>query len=177
MLTVVKVDEMPITSALIDDKYWFLVRCKSKQEQRAKSNFTNQSIISFYPTVDVLRMGRGKVSPKKEEALFPGYIFVHLDISSSLASKVNNTFGVYGFVRFAGKPQMVPDSLIEELKKLEDKTIDLTLQHGDKVIINNGIYENVTAIFVEAESKQRSTLLIELLNKQVRLSVDNRSIS
>ncbi|ANS84192.1 Transcription antitermination protein [Vibrio scophthalmi] len=158
-----------------NNKRWFLVRCKSKQEQRASLNFSNQAITSYFPTIDVLKTIRGKTM-LKQEALFPGYLFIHLDISSSYASKVNNTFGVYGFVNFAGKPQMVPDRLIEELKTLKDSVIDLTLKSGDQVIINDGSYENVAAIFLEAESEQRSILLIELLNKQVRLSVDNRSI-
>ena len=158
-----------------NNKRWFLVRCKSKQEQRASLNFSNQTITSYFPTIDVLKTIRGKTM-LKQEALFPGYLFIHLDISSSYASKVNNTFGVYGFVNFAGKPQMVPDCLIEELKALKDNAIDLTLKSGDQVIINDGSYENVAAIFLEAESEQRSILLIELLNKQVRLSVDNRSI-
>ncbi|EGU33599.1 transcriptional activator RfaH [Vibrio scophthalmi LMG 19158] len=95
-----------IYSASSDCKRWFLVRCKSKQEQRASLNFSNQMITSYYPTIGVLKTSRGKTT-LKQEALFPGYLFVHLDISSNYASKVNNTFGVYGFVNFAGKPQMV----------------------------------------------------------------------
>ncbi|EGU33600.1 hypothetical protein [Vibrio scophthalmi] len=43
-------------------------------------------------------------------------------------------------------------------------------------MFSDGSYEDVAAIFLEAESEQRSILLIELLNKQVKLSVDNGSI-
>lgn len=176
MSNVVKVNEIPTLSALGDDKCWFLVRCKSKQEQRASLNFTNQSITSYFPTIDVLKIIRGKTC-LKQEALFPGYLFVHLDISSSFASKVNNTFGVYGFVNFAGRPQIVPNALIEELQALEQQTIDLTLQAGDNVTLKDGSYKNIATIFLEAESEQRSLLLIELLNQKVTLSVNNHSIT
>lgn len=82
----------------------------------------------------------------KQEELFPCYLFCSL---------VNNTFWVYGFVNYAGKPQMVPDSLIEEVKIPKDNTIDLTLQSSDKVIINDGRYENIAAILLKAESGKR----------------------
>lgn len=157
-------------------KQWFLVRCKSKQEARASLNFFNQSIECYFPTVEVVKIIRGK-KQTKHEALFPGYLFVYLDILSGLASKVNYTTGVYGFVKFAGKPQRVPDELIAELKTLENQTIDTSLQVGDKVTINNYQYKNIGAIFLEAESEKRSILLIELLNKQVKLSVDNSEIA
>lgn len=159
-----------------DGKQWFIVRCKSRQEQRASLNFANQLITSYYPTVDVIKVIRGK-KQTKQEALFPGYLFVRLDISSFLASKVKNTFGVYGFVNFAGKPQRVPDELIAELTTFENKTIDLTLQAGELVVINDEQYENVPAIFLQPESEKRSLLLIEILNQQVTLSVDNNAIT
>lgn len=158
------------------DKKWFLVRCKSKQEQRASVNFSNQSITSYFPTVDVIKVVRGK-KQTKQEALFPGYLFVHLDLLSGAASKVNYTFGVYGFVKFAGNPQQVPDELIAELKTLESQTIDTSLQAGEQVTINNDQYKNIRAIFLEAESEKRSILLVELLNQQVKLSVENSDIT
>ena len=164
--------EKVTSSVKSDEKSWYLVRCKSKQELRAKLNLTNQSITAYYPTVDVLKEVRGK-RQLKEEALFPGYIFVHLDITSILASKVNNTFGVYGFVKFSGRPQMVPDELIKAFETIEKQTIDLTLKSGDEVMITGGNYEHMTAIFLAEESEQRSILLIELLNQKVQLSVDN----
>ena len=161
---------------LTDEKNWFLVRCKSKQEQRASINLANQLITSYYPTVDVIKMVRGK-KQTKQEALFPGYLFVHLDISSFLASKVKNTLGVYGFVNFAGKPQLVPSELVMEIRTLEKQTIDLTMKSGDKVTLNDSQYENITAIFLEAECEKRSLLLIEVLNQQVTLSIDNKAIA
>lgn len=82
----------------------------------------------------------------KKEELLPCYLFVHLDMSARFAFKVKNTFGVYGFFNFSGKPLMVPDSQIEEVKNLKDHAIDLT-QNGDRVMFSYGSHENVAAIF------------------------------
>jgi transcriptional antiterminator RfaH len=97
-------------------KQLFLVRCKSKQESRAHLNLTNQCIPPYYPTVEATKINRGK-RVVKIEALFPGYIFVYLGSSSHLASKVKNTFGIYGYVNYVERPQIVPESLATELKE------------------------------------------------------------
>lgn len=65
-----------IFSVSSDRKRWFLVRCKSKQEHRASLNFSNQTITSYFPTIDVLKTIFGKTT-LKQEALLPGYLFVH----------------------------------------------------------------------------------------------------
>ncbi len=159
-----------------EGKQWFLVLCKSKQEARASLNFYNQLIEYYFPTVGVIKIVRGR-KQIKTEALFPGYLFVHLDILSGLASKVNYTTGVYGFVKFSGKPQNVPDELLTELKELNNDVIDTNLKSGDRVVFSGGQYKDINAIFLEAESEKRSILLIELLTQQVKLLVENIEIN
>lgn len=156
-------------------KEWFLVKCKARQEQRASLNFANQSIASYYPLVDVVKVRRGKKEVVRE-ALFPGYIFVYLDSSSILASKVKNTIGVYDYVRFAGKPQVVPDALITDLKQRTYLVVDESIQSGEKVLVNNGVYKDTKGIFVEADGDKRSIILIDMLSQPIKLTVDNKSI-
>ncbi|WP_341659301.1 transcription/translation regulatory transformer protein RfaH [Vibrio sp.] len=151
---------------------WFLVRCKTKQEQRASLNLANQSIDSYYPLIDVVKVRRGKKQVVRE-ALFPGYIFVYLDPSSILASKVRNTLGVYDYVRFAGKPQVVPDVLIADLKVRDSLVVDKSVRLGEKVIVFEGNYININGIFIEPDGERRSVLLIEMLNQPTKLIVDN----
>ncbi|TMP45716.1 transcription/translation regulatory transformer protein RfaH [Pseudoalteromonas citrea] len=157
-------------------KQWFLVSCKSKQESRAHLNFTNQCIVSYYPTVEVAKISKGKRTVKNE-ALFPGYIFVYLDPSSYLASKVKNTLGVYGYVNYAGRPQVVPDSLISDLKEKSRLIIDESIQTGAKVVICDGVYKNIEGIFMQVEGDKRYTILIELLNQSCELSLNNTNVA
>ncbi|MBU2896904.1 transcription/translation regulatory transformer protein RfaH [Vibrio hepatarius] len=154
---------------------WFLVRCKPKQEPRASINFANQSVTSYYPLVDVVKVRRGKKQVVRE-AIFPGYIFVYLDPSSILASKVKNTFGVYDYVRFAGKPQVVPDVLITDLKQRADQLVDESIPPGTEMLVNDGLYKNAKGIFLESDGEKRSILLIEMLSRPTKLTVDNKNI-
>ncbi|MBF3355583.1 transcription/translation regulatory transformer protein RfaH, partial [Leptospira borgpetersenii serovar Hardjo-bovis] len=44
---------------------------------------------------------------------------------------------------------------------------------GDSVIITDGAFEGLTAIFTEPDGETRSMLLLNLLNKEVKQSVKN----
>ncbi|WP_240314489.1 transcription/translation regulatory transformer protein RfaH [Vibrio tetraodonis] len=155
---------------------WFLVRCKTKHERRASLNLANQSIASYYPLIDVVKVRRGKKQVVRE-ALFPGYIFVYLDPSSVLASKVKNTLGVYDYVRFAGKPQVVSDILIADLEQRNGQVVlDESVQAGTEVLVCDGIYTNTKGIFLEPDGDKRSILLVNILNKSTKLTVDNEII-
>lgn len=49
-----------------------------------------------------------------------------------------------------------------------------TPQPGDEVLITDGIFTGLQAIYTEPDGEARSMLLLNLLNKQVRQSIDNR---
>ena len=83
---------------------------------------------------------------------------------------------MYDYVRFACKPQVVPDALITDLKRRADKFVDESIQPGAEVLINNGMYKNTEGIFLEADGDKRSIILIEMLSQPTKLTVDNKSI-
>ncbi|WP_172971800.1 transcription/translation regulatory transformer protein RfaH [Vibrio aquimaris] len=142
---------------------WFLVRCKNKQERRASLNLANQSIASYYPLINVVKMRRGKKQVIREP-LFPGYIFVYIDPSSFLASKVANTFGVCGYVQFSGRPQVVPDTIVGDLKARACLVIDESIQFSEEMVVSGGKCKNMKEIFLEPEGERRSSILIDMLN-------------
>ena len=48
---------------------------------------------------------------------------------------------------------------------------------GDVVYLNTESFKNVQAIYQEPDGDMRSILLVNLLNKQVTVSVENKEIS
>ena len=48
---------------------------------------------------------------------------------------------------------------------------------GDVVYLNTESFKNVQAIYQESDGDMRSILLVNLLNKQVTVSVENKEIS
>ncbi|NLS13542.1 transcription/translation regulatory transformer protein RfaH [Vibrio sp. SM6] len=160
----------------MDSKQWYLVQCKPRQETKAALNFSNQGIENYYPTIEVIKLVRGKRA-QKMEALFPGYIFVNLDLLSLSASKVRNTIGAVGFVMFAGKPQQVPLYLFNQIKRLVIDPIDLGLQPGANIEINHGPYKGLTGRFLQYDGIARSMVLLNILNNETKIIIDNNDIS
>jgi len=152
-------------------KTWYLVTCKSRQEDRAVTNICNQEIECFYPKLTTKKLQRGRKTTK-ESALFPGYLFVCLDDENGNFSGVKNTRGVNGFVTYGSRYQKIPSELINSL--MRDRTVEnLVPKSGDVVHVNNLSFKNIEAIYKEPDGDMRSILLINMLSKKVEVSIEN----
>ena len=88
---------------------------------------------------------------------------------------VNCLMPTNSFVRFGALPAIVPSAVIHQLSiyKPEGITDPETPHEGDSVLITDGAFEGLQAIFTEPDGEARSMLLLNLLNKQVLQSVKN----
>ncbi len=155
---------------------WYLVVCKPRQEERAKTNLLNQGIEAFYPklTTETLVKGRRTI---KNSALFPNYLFVYLDPQNDNFSVVKNTRGIGGFISYGSMYQVAPNSLIFALKTSCSHCSESKIpKPGDVVTLNNDSFHSVEAIYKEPDGDMRSILLVNLLNKRIEMSVDNKEI-
>jgi len=157
---------------------WYLLFCKSKQEQRAKNNLENQGFEVFFPEHKIERIANGRRSIRTSP-LFPNYLFIKLDTQNCNFSAVKNTRGVSGFITYGQQFQIVPEQLIIQLKSMTDmcEVTSALPKAGDVVYLNTESFKNVQAIYQEPDGDMRSILLINLLNKQISVSVENKEIS
>lgn len=158
---------------------WFLLQTKSKQENRAVENLERQGVDSFCPMIRVEKLSRGS-RVVKQEALFPGYLFVHFDQESVSSTTVRSTRGVSHFVTSAGAPVKVPESLISQLRQRTDpdneETVSSLPRKGDWLQIVDGPFRGLNAVFSQPDGTQRAIVLINLLNQQVSASLPYASL-
>lgn len=159
---------------------WFLLQTKSRQEARAVENLERQGVDTFCPMIYVEKISQGK-RVVKEEALFPGYLFVNFNQAKVSATTVRSTRGVSHFVTCAGSPVLVPDTLIEQLQKRADPSNEELVsnlpQSGDQLEVVDGPFRGLKAVFKEIDGNQRAVVLINLLNQQVKASIPFGSLS
>lgn len=156
---------------------WYLVVCKPKQEERAKTNLKNQGIEAFYPKLTTERLVKRRWTVK-HTALFPNYLFVCLKSKSGNFSAVKNTRGINGFVSYGANYQLVSKQIINQLKNERSHTIESKIpKTGDVISVNNESFNNIQAIYKEPDGDLRSILLINLLNQKIEISVDNKDIA
>mgnify|MGYP000010880041 FL=1 len=154
---------------------WYLLYCKRRQLQRAQEHLERQSVNCLTPVITLEKMQRGKRTTVSEP-LFPNYLFVEFDPEVIHTTTISATRGVSHFVRFGAHPATVPSSVIHQLsiyQQPEDLTDPETPYTGDSVVITEGAFEGLQAIFAEPDGEARSMLLLNLLNKQVLQSVKN----
>lgn len=155
--------------------------CKSSGEKRAKQNLQNQHIHSFFPVLQkqVLRKDKKVLI---ESALFPGYLFVNVSPKDPAFHKILSTRGIIDFVRYGQEAAKVSDQLIQQLHLLchehNPQNIEPTawLKPGEKIEIVAGPFKGLTAIFDCEDGLERSVLLLNILNKENKLSFKNSEI-
>ncbi|MCW2256435.1 transcriptional antiterminator RfaH [Providencia alcalifaciens] len=153
---------------------WYLLYCKRGQIDRAIEHLDRQNVTCLTPIANIEKIIRGKRTIV-QEALFPNYLFVKFDHNEIHTTTIQSTRGVSHFVRFGQLPTVVPDEIIELLQQAQPFHIVApeTPIHGDNVLITEGIFAGIQAIYDESNGESRSILLLNILNKSVSKVIDN----
>ncbi|MFN3786455.1 MAG: transcription termination/antitermination NusG family protein, partial [Thiothrix sp.] len=137
----------------------------------------NQGFEVYRPLAKRLRKRRGHMVTCVE-SLFPRYMFIHLNSVSDNWGPIRSTKGVNGLVRFGASnlPTPVPDKLIWQLQAQEEnlgqRAIDLDRFHtGDKVIITDGPFHGLHAVFQKYDGEERVIVLLEILHKTTKYTL------
>ncbi|BFI59861.1 transcription/translation regulatory transformer protein RfaH [Yersinia pseudotuberculosis] len=156
-------------------KSWYLLYCKRGQILRAKEHLERQTVNCWTPIVTIEKIVRGK-RIEAIEALFPNYLFAEFDPENIHTTTVSATRGVSHFVRFGTQPAVIPATVIAGMQAhAVDKIIAPEVPvPGDIVTIIDGVFAGLQAIYTEPDGEARSMLLLNMLNSQIKHSLDNR---
>lgn len=159
---------------------WYLVYCKPRQESVARENLLRQGYETYLPVMRDVRRRQGKrvslISP-----MFPRYLFVHLNCQTDNWAPIRSTLGVISIVRFGRAAARVPDDLVTLLRSREDfQGIQILpieeYKPGSRVRITQGGFAGYEGIFQAASSRDRVTVLLDVLGRKARATVDSASI-
>jgi transcriptional antiterminator RfaH len=150
---------------------WYLVQCRARQEARALEHLERQGFECYRPLYERERIRRGR----KELAsidLFPGYLFIRLDRIHDNWLSIRSTRGVIQIVRFNEYPLPVADVIVEQIRRrIEDKPMrESYLTSGEQVVITEGSFSGIEAIFVASDGDERVVLLLNILQSEQTLT-------
>ena len=157
---------------------WYVVHTKIRQEALAMTNLNRQGFECYIPMIKMEKLRRHKAT-LVEEPMFPRYLFIRLDTSGSGPSwsPIRSTLGVSQLVRFGGQPALVDSKLIELLRTREQVCQPERLfKAGEKVIVADGPFAGVEAIFKTADAESRSMILLEMLSTPVAMRIETASL-
>lgn len=159
---------------------WYLVYCKPRQESTAQRNLERQGYMTYLPLLRQRRRRKGR-NVSTVGPMFPRYLFVSLNLETDNWGPIRSTLGVVSIVRFGQTAAAVPDHLIEFFRNHQDaEGIQLwspaEYQRGMKVRITEGGFAGYEGIFVARTGRERVTVLLEVLGREARASVDLSAI-
>ena len=157
---------------------WYVVHTKIRQEALAMTNLNRQGFECYMPMLKMEKMRRHKAT-LVEEPMFPRYLFIRLDTSGSGPSwsPIRSTLGVSQLVRFGGQPAVVDSKLIELLRTREQVALPERLfKSGERVVVADGPFAGIEAIFKTADAESRAMILLEMLSKPVAMRIETASL-
>ena len=165
-----------MVSTITENSKWLLVYTKAKEEQRAKKNLENQGFEIFLPMIAFAKLNQSKSITLK--AMFPGYLFVKINIELDKWNRIKSTRGVSHLVVFGQRFAEIPNQVISYLQSGADEndifrqTITRReFQKGDKLIIEKGIFKDKEATFLAKTSKERVRILLRFVNHLITTDI------
>ena len=155
--------------------HWYAIHSKPRQEERALDNLQCQGFEAWLPMLTVEKVLRGKLA-KVTEPMFSRYLFIRLDTEQTNWSPIRSTLGVSRLVSFGNRPAVVADKLIQALQTVPQRAPERLFQPGQTIKIVSGPLKGIEGIFQQADGEHRAMVLIDLLNKQHRVTTQMQDL-
>lgn len=160
---------------------WYCAYTHAGMEKWARSNLWERGFDAYLPLYARKRR-HARRTDWVERPLFPRYMFVAADLEAGEKPKLMTAPGVDHLVAFGRHPARVDARVIEELKARENDRglIDLDrtagLKPGDRVVVDSGALVEQAGLFECMSDKERVIVLLNLLGRQVRVTVPATAI-
>jgi len=156
-------------------KKWFILQFKPNSHRLAERNLNRQGFESFLPMQEITKRKSSRYV-NDLRPLFPGYMFVAFDPGNESWGQINCTMGVTKLISFGAQPSPVPSDFMSGLMLRCDTGGKLLppqrATKGDNVQLLTGPFSNYIAKVETIEAEQRVWVLIELMGRVTRISVN-----
>lgn len=155
------------------ERSWIAVQLKPNAFRQAEAALLRQNFEVFCPKVRKAVHRFGKVRHELAP-LFPGYLFVGVDLARPQWRAVANTHGVSRIVaRGAGEPAPVPNVLIDGLiARCDAGGVMLpprTVSPGDRIRLD--AFADLVAVVERIDAQRRVWVLLEILGGRREVQV------
>jgi transcription antitermination factor NusG len=159
---------------------WFVARVHPNRENSAQFNLNRLGFRSFLPrvrrTVRHARRLQDALRP-----LFPGYVFVIIDLSKHRWRSVNGTFGVASLIMGTEQPSPVPPGVVEALIASCESgatiRVDGNLEVGQIVRILSGPFAETLCRLAHLDDRGRVRVLLEIMGTEVAAQLHRSAVA
>lgn len=166
-----------MSNVVSDERSWFLIHTKPKQEERAISNLRAWNVETLAPQFRDVSYNPFNGLPRyMVKPLFSRYIFARFNLER-LFHKIRYTRGVQDLVGFGDGPTEVDEEIIALVRSRIGKdgfvTIGDVIKPGDTVLIREGVFQNLTGVFErEMKDSDRVEVLLNTVLYRARVRIE-----
>ena len=157
---------------------WYVAQTHPHAEAKASLHLGRQGFEVYLPRYLKKRRHARRVDTIAAP-LYPGYIFVAIDLGAQRWRAILSTIGVSRLVCRGEEPAAIPDVVIEELKRRQDESGLISLERrprfnpGDKVRVVEGAFSDCLGLYEGTSDRERVAILLDLLGRKVRVLLDS----
>ena len=160
-------------------KRWFAVRTQPNREHRAKRQLEQQQFRTFLPLIEKTVCHARKIKQVRAP-LFPGYLFVELDLSKDQWRCINSTYGVSCLVMAGETPASLPAGVVELFIELSmnNGLIDFSpdLRPGMSVQLISGPLSGLIGRLSRCDGRGRVEVLLDIMGQEIRVTSNARAL-
>ena len=164
---------------------WYVVHTYSGHENRVATNLRqrietealeHKIVDILVPTQDKIEIRGGKKEQVKEK-LFPGYMYVKMELDNSTWIAVRTTQGVIGFVGAGTKPMPISDSEVKSIMQFMNQGAAPTFKEvfnvDDPVKIIDGPFADfIGKIETVDKEKGKVRVLVSIFGRETPVELD-----
>jgi transcriptional antiterminator RfaH len=161
----------------VGDTNWYVVQTQINAEAKAARNLVRQGFEIYLPRY-LRRRSHARKIERVPSPLFPRYLFVQIDVATQRWRSIQSTFGVSHLVLQGDDPARVAPEVVDSLRAREDEGGYVKLDErskfapGDKVRVLAGVFAENLGLFDGMADRDRIAILLDLLGRKVRVSLD-----
>src|SRR6516225_6118822 len=152
---------------------WFLVNSHPKRERKAQWHLGAQGFRTFLPQIQRTTRHARRLATARTP-LFPGYLFIALDLNRDRWLSVRSTIGVSRLFTQDGRPVPVPIGIVESLIERSEANLtrlDIDLVKGRRVRILTGPFADFVGTLERLDGAGRVQVLLELMGTAVPVTL------
>lgn len=144
---------------------WYVVQTNSRAEKKVADRLQLKQIETYLPTYTTLRHWSDR-KRKVTIPLIPSVVFIRCSVAELLS--VYAIDSVFGILKLNGKPAIVRDHEIEQLRILEREMdgnliepCEINFSPGDEVYVHRGPFKGLYGKSIETDGKHRIVITLD----------------
>jgi transcriptional antiterminator RfaH len=153
---------------------WAVASTQPHRELTAIQNLDRQGFKNYCPMISK-RIRHARKWQDVRRPLFPGYVFIALEDTNQQWRPILSTYGIKQLICHGNRPSILDKGFVECLQDREKNGVVTSAEHsfknGQLVRLNRGPFDGLTATIIELDQKSRITVLLNMLNGQIKVKV------